>query len=552
MFELDLLVADAAITTLDDDGTTARFLGVRNGRIVGIWDGDPQVAARRRLDAGGAIVLPGFHDAHCHTVAYGLSLAEIDLIDVADGRTLLERIAAAAETGDGWIIGCNLRPYVLGGDLPTLSELDRASNGRPTVLRFTSRHGMLVNTTVMQQAGILDSGFVVPAGGRVEQDAEGRPNGLLHESAQNAVLRLTQDRSADDIVAAIRRATSVYAAEGIVGFTDAGVGAGLIGHGTAEIGAYLRAEVEQALRARAQIMPTIDTLMACVEPGTDEPRAFSLLATAASGFGGDWVSFGQSKFFFDGALTTETAAMTTDYPGGHQRGLLAEDPDVLLRRARIAYRDGWALAIHAIGDRAVDVALDVIGECQAEFGRLAVPNRIEHAGIVRDDQLVRLAELGVVVTPQTAFFHQVGDYMHDHLDPSQHAQLYRGRTFLDAGVALAGSSDRPCVDGTALRSIDSFTDRLSESGQRIGGGDESLTRIEALRAYTAMSTAAGGLQQDRGTIEVGKLADLTVLDGSLPLNAPEPLAYRTVLGTIVGGEFTHRVPGFGDSSSQHC
>jgi predicted amidohydrolase YtcJ len=530
--ELDLLVVNARISTFDVRRPHAAVLGVAGGRIVALWDDDPGVAAKSRLDVQGAAVLPGFHDAHCHTVTYGMALTALDLADITTADELLHRVAEAASAPlSEWVIGNNLRYYAFQGGLPTRHQLDRVANGKLVVLKFSSRHGLLANTGALLRAGVLDSGFVVPEGGRVDVDQHGDAIGTLHEGAQDALVRLTQDRSRADIVAAIDGATRAYAAEGIVGFTDAGVGLGLVGHGRHELHAYRDARQSGKLHARAQLMPTADTaLTPWLEDG---PGFLEDFAKA----GDDWLSLGHTKMFFDGAITSETAALTTPYPGGTNRGLLTAAPQELLSAARKITDRGWPLAIHAIGDHAVDVALDVIEECQRLAAFPALAPRIEHAGMVRHDQLERIAALGVVVVPQTAFFKDVGDAMLEHLAPERHAELYRVASFIEAGIPVAGSSDRPCVDGDALRCIDSFSSRATGSGDTINSR-EQIGRLEALHAYTVSSTAAAGFADDRGTLTSGKLADMVVLDGD-PLDGAVPLEGGRVLATLVGGSPTY-------------
>ena len=195
--------------------------------------------------------------------------------------------------------------------------------------------------------------------------------------------------------------------------------------------------------------------------------------------------------------------------------------------------------MHAIGDRAVDLAVAHLVEAQETFGRRRVPNRIEHAGMLHDEHLATLAAHGIAVTPQAAFAQNIGDAMHRSVGPDRRRLIYRARSFVDAGVTLAGSSDRPCADGTALRGIQAFVDRLTASGDIMGDDAERLTVEQALTAYTRTAAEAAGDAADKGTLTAGKLADMVVLADDPMSVDPTTIKDIPVVATLAGGEFTH-------------
>jgi predicted amidohydrolase YtcJ len=248
------------------------------------------------------------------------------------------------------------------------------------------------------------------------------------------------------------------------------------------------------------------------------------------------VRFGHVKVFLDGSLLGATAAVTEDFCGhDHNRGYLLDDPETYRERALGAYRAGWPLALHAIGDAAIDLALDLIEEAQERYGRLAAPCRIEHFGIARPDQLERAGGLAVAVTPQAGFIGPIGDQMADRVGPDRAGWLYRGRSVVDAGILLAGSSDLPVADNNLRRGMQSAVDRLTDSGAVLGAG-EALTPEEALRTHTEWAARATGQIADKGTLERGKLADFAVFSAS-PLTAPS-IAQLDVVATVLGGELS--------------
>lgn len=365
----------------------------------------------------------------------------------------------------------------------------------------------------------------------------------MQETAQGLIQELILPYSINQIEAALERATRHYASEGITGFTEAGVGGGWIGHSTVELAAYQRAAANGKLHARAQVMPVLDVLHRLDSHGDDGHGPAGLDLGITSGFGNEYLSLGPAKVFLDGSLLGETAAVSHEYCSHGQKdntgntGYFQADPAVLRDRIEAAYAAGWSIAAHAIGDRAVDLAIDILTGCDATYGPRTMPNRIEHASMTRPEQLGRLAAAGIAVTPQASFFHDGGDGMAASLGLERLPWAYRASSFLSAGVTLAGSSDRPVADGNVLRGMQAFVDRMTSSGAVFGNPSERLSPYEALAAYTTGAAAATGMSAVKGSLARGKLADFTVLSGS-PLDAGN-ITELHVLATAVGGRFTH-------------
>ena len=403
------------------------------------------------LDLGGATVTPGFIDAHCHTTWFGLGLGELD-VSAARGLNqlyaLLEagmaadsaRPEAGPEPGTGpapdWLLATGFSQQQHGGEFPDITVLDRITGNRPLFMRHNSGHMAVVNTAALRLAGAEPASFPDPDGGVIVRDADGRPTGLVQETAQQLIQQLILPYSSEAIEAALDRATSYYAAEGITSFTEAGIGGGWIGHSPVELAAYQRAASAGRLHARAQLMPVLDVLhpLGGQHPPDAAPAGLDL--GIASGFGGDFLSLGPAKVFLDGSLLGETAAVSQDYcsHGGTDNtgntGYFQAEPDALRAKIEAAYAAGWSIAAHAIGDRAVDLAIDIITGCAAKYGPRAVPNRIEHASMTRPEQLQRLAAADIAVTPQASFFADGGDGMTLSLGPERLGWAYRAASFL--------------------------------------------------------------------------------------------------------------------------
>lgn len=552
--KLDLLLRNADIITMDPDRPSANSLGIWKGRIVGLDEDVAGLDAVEVLDLGGATVTPGFIDAHCHTTWFGLGLAELDVSGARGLAELYELLRGAVSNaeapGDGWLFATGFSQTQHGGLFPDIVELDSITGDRPLFMRHNSGHMAVVNTAALRLAGAESPSFPDPDGGAIVRDAAGRPTGLVQETAQELIQQLILPYSLDDIEAALERATRHYASEGITSFTEAGVGGGWIGHSPAELAAYQRAAADGRLHARAQVMPVLDVLHGLDGHSADStgvaPAGLDL--GISTGFGNEYLSLGPAKVFLDGSLLGETAAVSNEFCShGHKDnrgnvGYFQADPAQLRERIEAAYAGGWSIAAHAIGDRAIDLALDIITDCEAKYVPRRLPNRIEHASMTRPEQLARLAEAGIAVTPQASFFRDGGDGMTASLGPERLPWAYRAASFLDAGVTLAGSSDRPVADGNVLRGMQAFVDRRTATGAVFGNPAERLTPFQALAAYTSGAAAATGSLAEKGTLTTGKLADFTVLSAS-PLEAPDISRLR-VLATAVGGRFTYRTPDF--------
>ncbi|WP_104090931.1 amidohydrolase [Cryobacterium sp. N19] len=542
--KLDRIIRGANILTLDRQRPTAHTMGILDGRVVGFDEEVQGCTAYSIEDFTGATIVPGFIDAHCHTTWWGLGLSAVDLHDARGLDSLydlLERetVRLSAEPG-AWVKGTGFNHKHHDGQFPDIRRLDELTGDRPLYLRHVSGHLSITNSATLRLAGVFEPGFSNPAGGAVLRDAEGYPTGVIEESAQSLIQNLLLPYSVPQIVRALDDATTRYAEQGITSFTEAGIGGGWIGHSPIEVQAYQQALRDNRLHARAQLMPTLDALRplsAHARDMHDTGHGRGIDLGIGAGFGNDWLSLGPVKVFMDGSLLGATAAVTEDYCGHpHNSGYLLDDPQSYRERVTDVYRAGWPIALHAIGDAAIDLAAEIIIDCQDRFGPNALPNRIEHFGISRPDQVDLIARAGIAVTPQAGFIGPLGDQFAELVGVEREGWLYRGRTLVDAGAILAGSSDLPVADNNVRRALQSSVDRKTENGLVLGGPGEGLTPEEALRSYTEWAAIATGTIDSRGTLARGKLADFVVLSGS-PL-AADDIGTLDVIATVVDGHFS--------------
>lgn len=511
-------ITNARVVTMDPGRPTARELGIWQGRIVGLDSDVAGLPARRVLDLDGATVLPGFIDSHVHMVWAGL---KAQAPSVAPSRRVDDILRVVAEAAaerprDGWVSLAGYDQRALDRPL-TARELDAVSDGRKVCLGHISGHACLVNTAVLELLPPHLAGS----------------DGFLAEEDMGEVLRRRPPHALGELVDAIEHSARVCRSEGVTAVAEAGVGSELFAHSPIEAAAYQLAHESGRLPVRVQLMVSADALRPVdAAPPDATTRAFGL--GLRTGFGDGRLSLGALKIFTDGGMMARTAALTEPYAGSASTGRLQRDADALQETIVAGHRAGWQLAVHAIGDRAVDVALDGIEAAQRARPRADARHRVEHAGLVRPDQLRRFARLGVTAVVQPNFLRYFGDDYAAIMGAERAPWLYRGRGFHRHGVRLVGSSDRPVADGAPLRAIQFMVERASVSGTPIGP-DEAIDVDAALRAYTVDAAYACHWEDSAGSLTPGKRADLVVLGDDPRRVDPARIGDIEVLRTFVEG-----------------
>ncbi|RKT52994.1 hypothetical protein C8E97_1537 [Saccharothrix australiensis] len=511
--------------TLDATRPAASTAGVWGGRVVGL-DDVADLPARQVVDLGGAVVLPGFVDAHNHLAWAGRASRTTDVTGCATVAQVLDRLREAERAK--WLEVAGYDHRVLDRPL-TARDLDAV--GPRVYVQDLSGHACVVSSDVV---GLLPDAVLRD----VERDDEGVPTGFLAEGAQSAVRALMLPYSLADIASDVRLGAEQCLREGVVFAAEAGVGTGLIGSSPLEVAAYQR----EPLPIRVQLMVSAGELREVRAHETDGVRR-ALPLGLRTGLGDDWLSIGALKLWTDGGMIARTAALTEPYLGVGGVGQWQDDPEVMRAAILDGHAAGWQLAVHAIGDRAVDFALDALAEARRAVPRPDARHRVEHCGLVRPDQLDRIAALGVTPVVQPTFLWAYGDDYSAIMGPDRAPWLYRGRAFLDRGVVVAGSSDRPVADGNPLRAIQFMVERRSRSGLPVGP-DEAVGVLEAITAYTLGAAYACRREGSLGSITPGKLADFVVLDDDPRTCEVSAIGDIGVLATVVGGEFRHDPAGF--------
>jgi predicted amidohydrolase YtcJ len=535
--------------TFDPQRPRASAMAVTAGRIVAMGDEElvDLLSADQLVDLEGRTVVPGFNDAHNHMLSYGMSLADVDLSSppirsVVDICEAIQRRAAQTPVG-GWVIGSGYDQNKLAEFRhPTAQELDAVAPHHRVWLRHTSGHMCTVNSKVLSEI----AGLPVPSGGELVADAEGRLNGLVLEQAQSMVRSLLYPVTVDRMVDAIGQASAQYLTEGVTSATEAGVGAGLVAHSPLEIRAWQEARRRGVLNVRANLLIAVEALRH-LDHARDEEAPFAMDGGMASGFGDEWLRVGGTKIFSDGSLIGRTSAMFEPFEGGGGAGecgcgFFQTEPEVLRKLIFEAHRSGWQVCTHAIGDRAVAVVLDAYADAQKAFPRIDARHRIEHCGVIAEGLLDKVKALGVVPVPQGRFIGEIGDGMKAALGLHRTPDAYRQKSFLQRGIPLPGSSDRPVVNGAPLLGIHDMVNQRTASGEPFVPA-EALTVEQAVAAYTSGSAYAAHEEGRKGRLSAGMLADFVVLGEDLFRIDRDGIAETRVEATMVGGQILHDLIG---------
>jgi predicted amidohydrolase YtcJ len=479
----------------------------------------------RRVAAGCAVA--GLCDAHGHVALLGRWLREVRLADAPDEAGCAARAAEKArETPEGsWVRGNGWdQTRWPGRALPTAETLTRAVPGHPVALERVDGHALWVNEAALAAAGI-DARTPDPAGGRILRGPGGRPSGVLLDAAQGLVLGRMPSQAPADLEAALTGGLAALARLGLTSVHDAGVGEEVLA-------IYRRLATEDRLPLRVEAMLE----------GTGPAGALrAAMAAARASPGSGRLAVHAVKLFVDGALGSRGAALHEDYaddPGN--RGLLLAPPEALAERVAAVVAAGMQPALHAIGDRAVTVALDAL---EAAAGVAPLPPlrpRIEHLEIVLRRHLPRLVRLGVVASVQPVHAASDGPWLAERLGArtSRLRGAFAWRTLASAGVPLAFGSDFPVADPDPRAGLAASEERAAPGGRPFRAA-EAVRREEALAAFTRGAAFAAFAERRRGMVREGMDADLTVFAADVTACAPERLREVPVTHAIVGGRVEH-------------
>lgn len=536
--EPDLILLDGKIVTLDDDSCIVGALAAKDGRIVALGeDRDIEALAgpgTKVLRLDGKTVIPGIIDSHCHPD--GAASRVINWHDLSPSRiqsrdALLARIDDATKDLDagGWFFGYRLNENKSGG-WPSLAELDAASNGMPLFILRTDGHLGLVNSAGFAALGINRETADPPFGAFNRDPDTGELTGLVRETAVH--LFIDHAQSVD---------TPESQAEGLrIVFDD------YLSHGITSV--YNSLTCSKAISAY-QLMKADGSLklrVGIIGSGREEGLVESLIASGIrSGFGDDWVKVVAVEWCPDCSTSGRTAAYYEPYIGEkalgepeHNTGMLLYDLDDLTARATAAHKAGLLVCIEGVGDRGIDFALDAIEAALEAYPVDDHRMRVEHCCYVTPPILERIKRLGVVDSSATGFMYELGDAYLANRGAAAMQHMWPHRALIDAGIPAPGHSDSYICTPNPFTTMWAMVNRQSDTGSSLdtpGEPSQAVTVEEALRAYTILGAYSGREETIKGSLEVGKLADLAVLDRDLMTIPANDIPNVEVDMTVVSG-----------------
>jgi predicted amidohydrolase YtcJ len=523
----DVLILAARIHSLADTDPDASALLVSAGRVAAIGPADrlrrafPDAAV---LDLSGATLTPGLTDAHLHLTEWAFARAQADLAGAASPQEAAARVAGHAQrlTGD-WILGrgwdANRWPAQAA---PHRRLLDDVLPHRPVALQSHDMHALWVNSAALREAGIT-AGSPDPDGGHIERDATGEPTGLLLEWAGRLV---TSRLPVPGVAAAAALVGDAQADLHACGITGVHSFPGVHFPEPDPLPVLLTLRERRALRLRVLQHIRIERLDDAIRLGL------------RSGFGDDWLRIGAVKMFLDGALGSRTAWMREPYEDGSGCGMNTLDAAEFRHHVRRAAAAGIATTVHAIGDAAVALALDVLSDPALRVA--AMPHRIEHLQCCPTERLGDAAAADITCSMQPCHL------MTDWSTASRYWGERRSRgafafaSLLQHGTRLAFGSDAPVEPVDPRRSLAAAVFRQDDAGEPQGGwhAAERIDMRDALAGFTVGPAVAAGLDAPRGTLAVGAPADIAAWDVDFVAQPAAAAAMRCV-ATMVGGTIVH-------------
>jgi len=528
----DLVLLNGKVLTVDDKDTVTEAVAVKSGRIIAVGDtasvrsyvGDETEV----IELDGRTVVPGFMDSHCHMIAEGAS--RIMLVDLSQeaGITsivdLQERLRdRAEETPRGeWVVGYQEDDSKLKEKRhPTRWDLDDASREHPIILSTVGGHFSMANSFAFEMAGVTKE-TPDPVGGRFDRDSEtGELTGGLHETAIGVIR--PGGRSEPTREQSYRGAKEILtecASYGVTCVYDS--------VGKAHIRAALDLKNAGELPIRVRMDVNIDLF-----PELEKLGVYR-------GLGDDWLRICGLKFFFDGAISARTAAVTEEYlnkPGF--LGVMATTREIASKTLEEAYAEGYRISAHANGDRAIMMYLDIMEDLMTRYPREDPRNRDIHCTVITPELVDRIKRLGILQTIFGPYVYYHGDKLIPAFGEERLERMFAARSFLDAGVTIAAHSDHPCAPYPPMMALHALVNRRTKSGKPCGSS-QKIGVQEAVRLYTANSAYQSLDEEQLGSLEVGKLADMVILGGDLLEIPTEEIKDLPIDRTIIEGKTVYK------------
>jgi len=536
----DTLFYNGIILTVDDEDRVAQAVALKDGRILAAGDNASLLAlavpSTQRIDLAGRVMIPGFVDAHSHFLAAGIvarHLVDLNSPPIGTLRDIDELVARLAERAaqippGQTVIGWGYDDSQIAEQRhPTRSDLDRASDKHPIVIHHITGHMSVGNSLALASAGITPASDD-PPGGRIRRDpASGEPDGLLEEAARFLLLpNPFGNLDAAGYRAAFTTAATMYLAQGVTTAQDAYADRDAI----ALLAGFAQDPVRQP---RLIVLPELKTGLALARGDYALPPSDP-----------SWLRIGAVKLMADGSIQGYTGHLREPYhvppvDDPDYRGYALVPPESLTATVTLLHAAGLQLAIHGNGDAAIDAILDALEHAQAKQPRDDARPIVIHAQMAQEQQLDRMARLGAIPSFFALHTWYWGDrHSERFLGPKRAARISPAQSAVARDIPFTLHTDTPVVPLEPMRLWSAAVNRTTTSG-RVLGADQRISVLQALRALTINAARQHFLDQERGSIEPGKHADLVILSGD-PRAVPSRIAELVVSETLLGGQTVYR------------
>jgi len=525
----ELILHNANIWTVNAAAPRAQAVAIARGRFLAVGS-DSEVlnlagAGVRKVDLDGKTVLPGFIDAHSHPAEAGrlhLRMVDCDLRSIAAIQAALRERAAKTPAGE-WVLGFKYDDTKTEEGRPlTVADLDAAVPDHPVHIQHRGGHTAYANSLGFQKAGIDEKTPDLPGGQIGHDPATGKLSGRVAERANDFFDKvIPMGFTRDDCREGVKLISKMLAKTGITSATEA--------QGVPEdLRAYQDAHEAGELLYRAYCFINYHFLDAMLEAGV------------RTGLGDEWVRVGAVKLVCDGSISERTARLSVPYDGRpNDYGILVMTEEEMYTYGRKAHLAGWQIGTHANGDVGIDQTLRVYERLQRESPRRDPRFRLEHCTLVNDELIGRIRALGAIPTPFSTYVYYHGEKMR-YYGAERLNRMFALRSFLDAGIRPTQASDYPPGPFEPMMALQSEVTRTDIKGN-VWGPKQRITIEEAIRVGTMNGAYASYEEGIKGSIEVGKLADLVVLGRDPLRESPSTLITIPIERTMAGGRWTFEV-----------
>ena len=523
----DLILYNADIITVNPNQPSAEAIAISGDKIIGVGSNEDIMnlssAYTKKINVGGKIITPGFIDAHSHPAGAGrshLRNVDCDLRSIEEIKNAIFERSKKTPKGE-WISGFKYddtktkeKRYINNIDL------DEVSPDHPVMITHRGGHTAYVNSLALKIAGI-DEKTPDPKGGNIERDLEtGNLNGRLLETATYLVEKFIPNQfTRSDYQAGVKLISEMLSKSGITSVTDAGTG-------VKSLQAFEDAYESGELKTRVY----------CMIRGYafDEVNG----SGKKTGYGDEWVRVGAVKLVCDGSISERTARLSKPYIGRPDYyGIIINNEDEIYEEAIKAHLNDWQIGVHANGDVGIDITLRVFERLQKEKYRKDPRFRIEHCTIINKSLVQRIKELEVIPNPFSTYVYFHGEKMKEY-GKERLENMFAVRSFLDAGIPVTQTSDYPPGPFEPMMAIQSSVTRTDYTGE-VWGPSQKISVEEAIKVATINGAYASYEENIKGSIEIGKLADLTILGQDPRETDPMRIIDIPIERTMVGGKWVY-------------